>query len=106
MRTHRQIDELNLAMDRAVVAKLRANPHLFAKVRENLRRWRQRVDEGDPSTRRYLERWETLASQGTEACFAMALEESQTAAAMRQAAPFAGILTADERMTIIRAHGR
>lgn len=106
MKTHQEIDALNLAMDRAIVAKLRSSPHLFRKVEENLRRWRERVEAGDPGTKRYLALWEELAAQGREACFAMALEESERAAAMRQAAPFAGILTADERMRVIRAHRR
>jgi len=104
MRTHQDIDRLNLALGRAVAEKLRRQPALFDKiVRHRLQRWRARVDGGDNSSRRYLEQWEELAAKGLESCLTRVVEDSEQATALRQASPFAGVLTSAERMQIIRA---
>lgn len=96
-------DQLHLALASAAAAKLRREPDLFAKVRRQLVRWRANLDGTQVGTRPYLERWEALAAQGPEAMIAQVLESSEQATAMRQTAPFAGVLTSQERMAIIRA---
>lgn len=104
MRTHQQIDHLNLELARAVAAKLRRHPELFESVVvRRLKRWRANVDGGDPSGKRYLEHWEALAKRGLEVCLAQVVEESEQATALRQASPFAGVLDTTERMQVIRA---
>ncbi len=103
MRTHRQIDELNLALGFAIAQKLRVRPELFdTVVRPRLCRWRQAVGRGDPSSRLYLEQWEQLAAAGIDACLARVCEDSEQATALRQASPFAGVLSASERMKVLR----
>ena len=106
MRTHQQIDQINLLLDQAIAYKLSANPALFEIVQENLVRWRRRVENGDVGSKSYLNRWEDIAAKGPVACIAMALEQSERATAMRQTAPFAGILTSGERMEILRRYRR
>lgn len=104
MRTHLQIDELNLALGRAIAEKLRAQPELFdTVVRPRLRRWRQAVESGDAASRHYLEQWEGLAAAGIRACIMRVCEQSEEAIALRQASPFAGVLTSLERMAVIRS---
>ena len=103
MRSHSHSDQLHLALALAAAAKLRQQPDLFAKVRRQLARWRADLDGTQVGTRPYLERWEALAAQGPEAMISQVLETSEQATAMRQTAPFAGVLTSQERMAIIRA---
>jgi len=103
MRTHQEIDQLNLELGRAVAEKLRRRPELLETVvARRLRRWRADVESGDASSRPYLEQWEQLAARGLEACLAQVTEESERASALRQASPFAGVLTAAERMRVLR----
>ena len=103
MRSHSHSDQLHLALALAAAAKLRQQPDLFAKVRRQLARWRADLDGTQVGTRPYLERWEALAAQGPEAMISQVLETSEQATAMRQTAPFAGVLTSQERMAIIHA---
>ncbi|WP_425067127.1 hypothetical protein [Reyranella sp.] len=103
MRSHSHSDRLHLALARAAAAKLRQQPDLFTKVRRQLTRWRANLDGTQAGTRPYLERWEALAALGPEAMISQVLETSEQATAMRQTAPFAGVLTSQERMAIIRA---
>ncbi len=104
VRTHSQVDQLNLELGRAVATKLRRQPALFDNVvRQRLRRWRVSVESGDASSRRYLEEWEKLAAEGLETCLARLTEQSEKSIALRQSSPFAGVLTSTERIQIIRA---
>lgn len=103
MRTHEGVDQLNLELGRAVAGKLRRQPELFEKVvADKLRRWRLSVESGDFSSSPYLEQWERLRAVGLEACLAQITEESERATALRQASPFAGVLTSAERMDVLR----
>lgn len=100
MRTHQLIDARSLALHRAVAAKLRQNPELFERSRQTLQRWRSTVS---PSSQPYLETWEALMNQGLEATLAVALEDSERAAALRQSSPFAAVLTNQERFALLKA---
>ncbi|HEY4166129.1 MAG TPA: hypothetical protein VGM96_05110, partial [Reyranella sp.] len=51
---------------------------------------------------RYLEAWERLLSLDIESMLAVATQESEEAAALRHVSPFAGVLTQEERLAIIR----
>ncbi len=42
-------------------------------------------------------------AQGREACMAVMLEDSERAAALRQASPFAGLLSNAERFAVLKA---
>lgn len=100
MRTHQLIDARSLALHRAVAAKLRQNPELFERSRQTLQRWRRTVS---PSSQPYLETWEALMNQGLEATLAVALEDSERAAALRQSSPFTSVLTHQERFALLKA---
>lgn len=99
MRTHQEIDARSLAMHRLVAAKIRRDPSLFEKARANLARWRVTAC---PSTLPYFVEWQRLMDVGMEVCLQFATEDSERATAMRQASPFAGILTNEERLAFLR----
>ena len=99
MTTHAQIDERSLAMHRLVADKIRAEPALFERAKQTLARWRVTVCS---ASQPYLMEWERLMAQGMESCLAVATENSQRAAALRQSSPFAGILTNQERFAFLK----
>jgi hypothetical protein len=88
-------------MHGSIVAKIRRNPALFDRVLATLTRWRTTVaGHSQP----YLKTWEDLAQEGgMEACLHMAVEDSERAAALRQASSFAGLLTSAERFAFLKA---
>jgi hypothetical protein len=97
---HSRVDERSLAMHRLVAEKLRTNPALLDRARENLHRWRK--TEGSPSLT--LAEWETILS-GPAAQVAQFLEErSERATRLRQSSPFAGILTEAERQAVYESY--
>ena len=100
MPTHQQIDQRTLAMHGLVVAKIRRDPALFERVLATLARWRATVSD---ASQPYLMTWEALAQQGMEPCLRMAEEDSERAAALRQASPFAGLLSNEERFAFLKA---
>ena len=103
MRTHQQLDERSLAMHRLVAKRIRENPELFDKARATLGRWRSTVSVGSQP---YLKLWDDVMNEGIEACLDLAVENSERATALRQASPFAGILTDEERLTFLRTWNR
>jgi len=100
MRTHQVLDQRSLELHRLIAAKLQQEPGLFVAVRENLAHWSATVSAG---TQPYIAEWRNLADQGMAACLAVATQESEHAAALRQASPFAGILTHKERFAFFKA---
>ena len=99
MRTHQEIDARSLELHRVVARKMRQDPALFELSRATLARWRARVGA---QSQPYLAQWESLMSEGLEACLAVAVEESQRADALRQCSPFSGILTNSERFSFLK----
>lgn len=99
MPTHPQIDARSLALHREVASKLLRDRALFERARATLRRWRSSVS---PSSQPYLIEWERLMNQGLEATLAVALEDSERAAALRQSSPFTAVLTPRERFVFLK----
>lgn len=99
MRSHQLIDARSLALHRAVAAKLRRDHTLFEHAQLTLQRWRGTVS---PSAQPYLEEWERLMAQGLEATLAVALDDSEHGAALRQSSPFTSVLTNKERFALLK----
>ncbi|MBN9406804.1 MAG: hypothetical protein J0I00_15455 [Burkholderiales bacterium] len=99
MPTHAQLDERARALHRLAAARVRAEPALFERVRANLARWQR---DAAPQVQPYVSEWQALADQGLPACLAMAEEDSPHADALRQASPFAGILSNAERLAFLK----
>jgi hypothetical protein len=98
--THQEFEARSLALHRLVAEKIRRDPSLLRIARENLARWRGRAT---PNDLEYLGEWERLLDAGLDAALAAATEESERAKTLRQASPFAGILTPRERRAFLSA---
>ena len=103
MRTHQEIDQRSLALHQLVAEKVRHDEALLEKANQILRRWRATVS---PRTFVYLDEWQRLIDQGAEVCLAVAVEDSEHAAALRQASPLACLLTPKERFEFLKSCGR
>ncbi len=103
MRDHRMLDQRSFAMHKLAAAKIRQNPALFQNVVSTLERWRKQVCA---SSRPYLDEWDVLVTRGMDACLEKAIEESEHAAALRQASPFSSVLTNQERFEFLKQWGR
>jgi hypothetical protein len=88
-------DRKSLALHRAIVAKLRAHPELFDRVRERMPPYVARGEELGRGA--YVRRWAQLVTEGMDAAIAMALDEGEDGQVMRSYTPFAGVLTEGER---------
>ena len=106
MLSHQEIDQRSLALHRLLTEKIRQDPALFENVKRTLARWRKTVCT---NSQPYLEEWQRLVDLGIEECLAVATEDSERATAMRQASPFCGILSEEERREFLlswtRDHG-
>lgn len=96
---HGRIDSRSLAMHRAIAAKLRNSPELMGIAQENLRLWKGRAVRSEP----YLDAWAELLAKPVEEVLALLEQDSEGMRAMRQASPFAGVLTPKERWKIYDA---
>lgn len=96
--SHEKIDRKNLAMHRLVAEKIRRDPRLLEQARAILSRWRETTSAASLP---YLDQWSALLDQGLEAALAVATEDSERATALRQASPFPGILTNEERLKFL-----
>jgi hypothetical protein len=100
MTSHQEIDQRSLALHQLIAEKIRQDPRLFENMKRTLTLWRTIVSA---DSQPYLEEWERLVDLGIEECLAVATEDSERANAMRQASPFCGILTNEERWEFLLA---
>ncbi len=96
--TPRALELRSLALHSLAVEKVRRDPALFDRVRTtNARFLNMRRDSAV-----YSRRWQDLIDAGSEPCLRKAVEDSEEAADLRQASPFAGILNEEERRDFLR----
>jgi hypothetical protein len=93
---HQRIDQRSLALHRAIAEKLRADPSLVDVARENLDRWSQ----GNSRSQPYWDAWRALLNHPIEDVLMSIVEESERMTALRQATPFAAVLSPAERWAI------
>ncbi len=100
MKNHQQIDQRSLALAKAIVEKIDRDPARtgLEKARATCYRWfRQRPVPAIREWLQILERpWEEIRG--------VLLDETEEGQRLRQSDPFCGILTAQERWAIYRAH--
>ena len=96
---HARIDARSLAMHRAIAAKLLASPELFAIAKDNLKRWRATAGRSLP----YLDAWDQVLTRPAEEVLELMRQDNEAMRAMRQASPFAGVLSPKERWKIYDA---
>lgn len=86
-------------MHRAIAAKLRVTPELLAIAHDNIRRWSATAGRSQP----YLDAWKQLLAKPLEELLELMVQDTEQMRAMRQTAPFAGVLTPKERWAIYDA---
>jgi hypothetical protein len=93
--THEILDQIKLAQHRLIAKKLRQNPEpIIALARRNLRRYIARR----PAPATYLwKEWLALLDQNSvDRIIAVMTSKTQKATQLRQASPFAGVLSPEE----------
>jgi hypothetical protein len=96
---HELLERKSLVHHRLIAQKIRESPALLGKARENVARLTETVS---PASRPYLQEWLRLLDQGMEAALAVAIEDSERAAALRQSSPFTALLTEEEAIDFER----
>lgn len=99
MKDHRLIDERSLAFERLIAAKLRSDPALLNTARGNLMRW---LETCSPGVRPALLEWQQLISGPFSELLSRMGATDERATRLRQSSPFCGILTEEERLSILR----
>jgi hypothetical protein len=99
---HEHIDRVGLAMDRAIAAKIRADPSVIEIARRNLARWRQQ--EGGQLSPPH-EEWERILRFLAPAELADFISsDTPKASRLRQSSPFPGVLSEEECRDILQRH--
>jgi hypothetical protein len=96
LRGHQRIDQRSLALHRAIAEKLRAEPALMAIALDNIERWSRTGGRSQP----YWDAWREILTRPLPEISNLLVEESERMTALRQATPFAGVLTPAERWAI------
>ena len=96
VRSHVWIDQRSLALHEAVAAKIEAQPQLVEVARANLRRW---LSTNPAAALR--EWWQVLDTSPLPELLALLRSPGDHAARLRQSSPFAGLLTPEERQSIL-----
>jgi hypothetical protein len=99
VRSHEWIDRRSLALHEAVAAKLEAQPQLLDVARTNLQRWLS----ANPSAV-LREWWQLLDVTPLPALLVLLRSPGDEATRLRQSSPFAGLLTQEERQSILNTY--
>ena len=97
---HPHIDARALDMARIVVERIDANRSLINVAHENLMRWRRL--HGTLS--RAQQEWEQILKRPWNEVRAILLDESDEGQRLRSSHPFVGIVSEEERLSIIERH--
>jgi len=97
--THQQIDQRSLAMAKAVVERIDRDPERagLKKAKSTCQRWFQ----SEPAAA--IGEWLAILDLPWEKIRLVLLDESEEGQRLRQSAPFAGVLTPQERWNIYRS---
>jgi excisionase family DNA binding protein len=95
-------DRRSLGYGFLIAAKLVTQPATVMEVaKQNLSRLRSIHSDGSADS--YLNRWEELLAGPVERLVRVLVSTDEESVALRHAAPFAGLLSDDERRAVIRA---
>ena len=100
MRTHQLIDERSLALGRAVVGKIDADPYCrgVERARQVCSHWMRLHDNA------YIRKWRSILARTWPEIRTVLLDPSEEGQALRQCSPFCGVLTPGERWEIYRRY--
>ena len=99
MRSHEWIDRRSRALHDAVAARIEASPQLLDVARANLTRWLRT----NPAPA-LLEWQHVLAVTPLPELLELLRSDGERAARLRQSSPFAGVLTLQERQSVLDRH--
>jgi len=99
VRSHAWIEQRSLALHEAVAATLEAQPELLEVERANLQRWLS--TNHAPVPREWCQ---LLDASPLPALLALLRSPDDEAARLRQSSPFAGLLTPEERRSILKEY--
>jgi hypothetical protein len=92
---HRLAEERSLALHRVIAERLRSDPRVLGRAREKVQRW-----EASGRSPHYARAWQRLLEGPLEPLCELLVADTEEARALRQATPFAGVLSPQERWRI------
>ena len=102
---HIRIEERSIALHRAIADRIRTNPRLMEKARENLQKYLDQCAQENRTAPKSLTEWQDiLTHRPWEAVLEFLVSSGESAGRLRQSSPFAGILTPKERWKIYEAY--
>ena len=102
---HIRIEERSIALHRAIADRIRTNPRLMEKARENLQKYLDQAAQGNRTVPKSLIEWQDiLTNRSREAVLELLVSPAESAGRLRQSSPFAGILTPRERWKTYEAY--
>jgi len=101
---HRRLEERSLALHREIAQRINRNPDLLRKVRKRLSKDIHSGRFSISLTDAMREWLDLLKSSSVERVLELLVDDSENARRLRQATPFAGILTQEERRCILEKH--
>ncbi len=97
MDAHRIAEARSLAYHLEVAGRLATRPELLERARDRVQAWL-----ADGRSPWYAARWQAILAQGTDAVVRILVDPGEDATALRQASPFAGVLSPRERWRLWR----
>ena len=92
----------SLRLHQALLTPILIEPTaVIAKARANLDRWTD-MHRPDGVTARYFEEWKRVLDRGLDAIVEVIVSPSQEARELRQNSPFAGVLSDETRVRVLR----
>jgi hypothetical protein len=101
---HRTAELRSIELHRLVAEHLRREPELLLdRARDRVARW---IEDGGPVPPSVAVRWRTLLGRPLPVIVAALVDDCEEMRDLRQSSPFAGALSQDERVQVIREHPR
>jgi hypothetical protein len=97
---HRTAELRSIELHRLVAERLRAEPGRLELARARVTGW---IEDGGPVPPYAAERWRALLDRPLPVILAALTEDSEEMRTLRASSPFAGVLSQDERVGIIRS---
>jgi hypothetical protein len=91
-------------LDRVIAGKIRANPILVQIALANIERWLANPNYSESNRQAVLEWKRIIVNSSVEALLTLLESDSEEARRLRQSSPFCGILTLEERRSILRKY--
>lgn len=98
-----QEQQKSLWLHRAVLGALMIDPDsVLATAQRNVERFKL-VHRSDGMSVRYLEQWQSAISEGIDSVVKVLTGTDERSSELRQNSPFAGVLSDEQRMQVLRS---